>query len=160
MGKRSATSYGEKLQTYTDEYLRITGKKTVVVSELAVWAINTKRWEPPADLVLRICRQDFAKALREQMITDSRGNPVRAKHVARITRAGKQLYLWGDIRSSEREHMEIAFTQRREQIVGDCRQLKRDLDFYNSLKPNQPPIQKCFDFRDDVAEGEFPDKLE
>ncbi|TWU13163.1 hypothetical protein CA54_19890 [Symmachiella macrocystis] len=159
MGKRLATPYHEKLQSYADEYIKETGNVAISTKDLAVWAIKTDRWEPPPDLVVRICREDFAKALREQSITDKHGHPVRANHVARITKAGKQLHLWSDIRRAPRRHMEIAFTQRREQIVGDCRQLKRDLDYYNDIHPGQKPIQKCFDFRDDVVEGDFPDEM-
>jgi hypothetical protein len=51
--------------------------------------------------------------------------------------------------------MNVAFRQRREQIVGDCRQLNRDISYYNSAHPEGKPIQTTFDFRDDVAEGEF-----
>lgn len=51
--------------------------------------------------------------------------------------------------------MEIAFQQRRQQIVGDCRQLKRDVDYFNEAHPIEPPIQMMFDFTEDVDEGEF-----
>ena len=50
--------------------------------------------------------------------------------------------------------MHIALQQRRQQIVGDCRQLKTDVDSYNeNRKPNQP-IQLVLDFTEDVAEIE------
>ena len=54
-----------------------------------------------------------------------------------------------------RKHMEIAFQQRRQQIVGDCGQLKRDVDYFNETHPNTAPIQMVFDFTEDVEEGEF-----
>jgi hypothetical protein len=102
------------------------------------------------------CQEDFSRALREQYITNSQGRPVRAKHVARITKGEEQLHLWADIRRAPRVHMEMAFQQRREQIVGDCRQLKRDVDYYNAAHPRNAPIQLIFDFRDDLEEGDFP----
>jgi addiction module HigA family antidote len=123
--------------------------------QLCVWAIKNDKWEPPADLMLRKCRDDFARALREQYIEDDRGRPVRAKHVARFTKDNKQQYLWADIRTAKRGHIARAFQQRREQVVGACRQLDRDKDYYNKNHPKEKPIQVVFDFRDDIEEGNF-----
>jgi hypothetical protein len=49
--------------------------------------------------------------------------------------------------------MELAFRQRRIQIVGDCRQLKRDVDSYNDANPKLPEIPMLFDFTDDLDEA-------
>ena len=48
--------------------------------------------------------------------------------------------------------MQIAFQQRRRQIVGDCRQLKADVDSYNENSHPGQPIQMVFDFRNDLEE--------
>jgi hypothetical protein len=49
--------------------------------------------------------------------------------------------------------MERAFTQRREQIVGDNFQLKTDVDVYNDMhRGKRPEIQLVLDYNDDVAE--------
>jgi hypothetical protein len=48
--------------------------------------------------------------------------------------------------------MELAFAQRRQQIVGDCRQLKTDVDSYNDRHPSERAIQLVFDFTNDLAE--------
>lgn len=50
--------------------------------------------------------------------------------------------------------MKISFQQRRQQIVGDCRQLKVDVDSYNDLNLDEEPIQTVFDFTMDLAELE------
>ena len=51
--------------------------------------------------------------------------------------------------------MEKAFAQRRDQIIGDCSQLKTDVDVYNELNAGKrPEIQLVLDFTDDVAERE------
>jgi hypothetical protein len=50
--------------------------------------------------------------------------------------------------------MEIAFQQRRQQIVGDCRQLKSDMDSYNQNHNVGKPIQMVFDFTLDLEEIE------
>lgn len=155
MTVKSAASYYEVLQQYADEYFADTGKATATTREIAVWAIQTGRWEAPPDLLLKQCREDFSKALREQYIKDDQGRPVRAKHVARVKRGDRQLHLWADIRSAPRKHIEDSFQLRREQIVGECRQLSRAKEYWNGAHPDQKPIQLVFDFRDDVEEGEF-----
>ena len=58
------------------------------------------------------------------------------------------------MRTASREHMEIAFQQRRQQIVGDCRQLKADLDSYNDNYNSGESLQMVFDFTNDLAEIE------
>ncbi|MFB3815546.1 MAG: hypothetical protein ACE14L_15690 [Terriglobales bacterium] len=93
--------------------------------------------------------------MREEYITDPQGRTVRAKHVARYDRSGAQIALWADIRTASREHMELAFQQRRQQIVGDCRQLKLDVDSFNENRNSAEPIQIIFDFRDDLLELEL-----
>jgi len=50
--------------------------------------------------------------------------------------------------------MAIAFQQRRQQIVGDCAQLKRDVDSYNDNRSKTEPIQMVFDFTQDLVEIE------
>ena len=92
--------------------------------------------------------------MREEYITDPQGRTVRAKHVARVERSGEQIALWADIRTANRQHMEIAFQQRRQQIVGDCRQLKADVDSYNENRNPGPPVQLVLDFTADVQEME------
>ena len=156
--KAIARGYYEALQDYADEYLKETGKTEATTEEFAAWAIRTGRWEPPPNLVLKTCKDHFAKALREQYIKDSDGRPVRAKHVARRATGGRQLYFWADIRRTSRKHIESSFQLRREQIVGDCRQLDRDQNYWNKAHPDEVRIQLTFDFSDDVEEGRFSTK--
>lgn len=155
---KPAKPHLEILQKYTDDYLAETKQETVTTKELAVWAIRTGRWEPPPDLLLKKCQEEFSRALREQYIKDDCGRPVRAKHVARITKGAVQQYLWADIRHAKRSHMETAFQQRRRQISGDVRQLHRDKSYYNDAHPEQEPIQLSLDFNDDIEEGNFSSK--
>jgi hypothetical protein len=48
--------------------------------------------------------------------------------------------------------MERAFAQRRQQIVGDCFQLRVDVDVYNDSNPDDAPIQLVLDFTRDIDE--------
>ena len=122
----TSTPHFEKLQRYADEYFKETGKETATTREIAAWAIRTDRWIAPPDLLLKSCREEFARAMREQYIKDRHGRSVRAKHVHRVKRGGRQLHLWGDIRRMSRKKIVSSFNMRREQIVGECRQLNVD----------------------------------
>lgn len=152
-------THAEQLQKLADRYYAETGQETATASEIAKWAIREGHWSPPRDLVHRQCREDFASAMREQYIRNDDGLPVRAKHVARMPRGEAQTHLWADIHTAPRAFMEIAFSQRREQIVGDCRQLDRDVAYFNSRHPGEGSIQLEFDFTEDVAEGRFSEIL-
>ncbi len=151
-----AINYGESLQHYADEYFEESKKECATAREIAVWLIQTGRWEAPPDVTIRQCREDVARAMREQYIRDDRGRSVRAKHVARLTQGGQQRHMWADIRRTNREFMETALQQRRCQIVGDCRQLKFDADYYNDANPDEEPIQMFFDFTDELEQAELP----
>ena len=102
--------------------------------------------------------EDMAKALREEYGTDALGRRYRKNHAVRITKGGVQLTMWAVLGTAPREYMQKAFIQRREQIVGDCVQLAVDVEVYNDMNEDQPPIQMLLDFRDDVAERRFWDE--
>src|SRR6186997_2423178 len=100
---------------------------------------------------------DMGRALREEYHRDAQGRRVRSKHVVRGE--GETGYLWADIHTTPRDHMVVAFDQRRDQIIADCAQLKADIDSYND---NQnlagDPIQLKLDFTRDVHEYELARK--
>jgi hypothetical protein len=62
------------------------------------------------------------------------------------------------IRTAPRDHMQMSFQHRRRGIVGDCRQMKVDVDSYNDSHPEAEPIQIVFDFSMDLAELEAADE--
>lgn len=148
-------TYREQLQSIVAEY-RANGQPWPATShEMAVWAMETGRWQPQRSAMLRKCAEEFSDAMREEYITDQQGRRVRSKHVARIGDGAAQIPLWADIRTASRDHMEIAFQQRRQQILGDCRQLKNDVDSYNDNYNPGGALQMVFDFTDDLAEDEL-----
>ena len=55
--------------------------------------------------------------------------------------------------------MRIAVQQRRQQIVGDCRQLKTDVDSYNQNWNGGSAINLMLDFTWDVEEAEAAENL-
>jgi hypothetical protein len=145
-------TFTEQLQAIANRYIAAGMPWPASAKHIAAWAIEQGLWKPhPIDLINQ-CAEQLARAMREEYMTDPQGRSVRAKHAARIEQDGEQLVLWADIRTAPRRHMEIAFQQRRQQIVGDCRQLKSDVDSYNQNMATGAPIQMSFNFTVDLEE--------
>ena len=155
----SGPTYTEQLQRIVNAYIESGQPWPATTRAMAAWAVRQKLWAPQPHTLISQCAEQLSRAMREEYIKDPQGREVRAKHAARVEREGEQLVLWADIRTADRQHMEIAFQQRRQQIVGDCRQLKVDADSFNDNSNSGPPIQLIFDFTDDLAELEAMEKL-
>jgi hypothetical protein len=145
-------SYSEQLQQIFRQYEAAGNPTPASMRDVAAWAIDQRLWQPRPVDVVDILAEDMSRALREEYRTDKRGRRYRAKHAVRITKAGVQLTLWADMDRSSREHMQMAFAQRRQNIVGDCLHLKIDVDAYNDKNSSEPAIQMVLDFTQDVAE--------
>lgn len=122
--------------------------------EAAKWAVDQGYIALPKIDLYDILAQDMSRALREEYKTDGKGRRYRVNHAIRVTKGGVQQTFWGVMGFAPHDHMEKAFAQRREQIIGDCMQLKTDVDAYNDLNKSPEKIQLVLDFTDDVAEKE------
>ncbi len=123
--------------------------------DVADWAVAQGLAAPhPAMDPMDQLADECARALREEYEMDSKGRRYRVNHAVRRESCGSQMTFWADIRTAPREHMVGAFAQRRKQIVGDCHQLKTDVDCFNILRPSEEPIQMVIDFAKDVQEIE------
>ncbi len=145
-------SYNERLQRIFQKYEEAGNPTPAPMRDVAAWAIQQGLWEPRQVDIVDILAEDISRALREEFRTDQKGRRYRAKHAVRISRAGVQLTLWADIDRSSRQHMQMAFAQRRQNIVGDCLHLRIDVDVFNDKNSSEPPIQLILDFTQDVAE--------
>ena len=147
--------YTEQLQRIVNQYVAAGRPWPATSREVARWALDTGAWQPqPADLVNQ-CADQLSRAMREEYTVDPQGRTVRSKHAARVPDGeGHQMTLWADIRTASPAHMEVAFQQRRQQIVGDCRQLKADVDSFNENAKPPTCLQLVLDFTHDVAELE------
>jgi len=144
--------YNEQLQTLYHRFEKERGGTPATPREVVEWAMaNGLLQAPDVDPVALLCR-DMARALREEYRTDDTGRRFRVNHSVTITSGGVQSSLWAELDVAPREHMVKAFGQRRRQIVGDCVQLKIDVDVYNDKHMDVAPIQMVLDFTDDVAE--------
>ena len=147
-------SLRKQLQHIVNAYTEEGQPWPATTRQIASWAIRNDLWRPQPSALINQCADQLAAAMREEFITDPQGRPVRAKHVARVRKNGQQFALWADIRTASRQHMEVALAQRRQAIVGDCRQLKLDADSYNENYNPGVPIQISLNFTWDVEELE------
>jgi hypothetical protein len=147
-------NYSKQMQKIVEEYRGAGEAWPASTKAIAAWAITTGRWSLPDSAAISKCAEDLATAMREEYTTDKRGRRVRLLHPATSYRNGQQMVLWDDIRTAPRKHMQVSFQQRRQGIVGDCRQLKTDVDSYNDAREHEEPIQVVFDFSMDLAELE------
>jgi hypothetical protein len=137
-------TYARQVRAIVEEYMTAHATDVCESHKVAEWAIQRRLWmEHPGAMVNR-CAEAISRSLREEMIA---GN-VRAKHVVRLLKDGIQMTLWADMRTASRDHMQLAFQQRRQQIAADCAQLKIDVCYYNRHLNPEAPIQISFDFRD------------
>lgn len=147
----------KQLQTILKRYELAGGKVPYSMQSVAAWAMENHLWKPHPAAALRQLTRELSRAAREEYITDAKGRRVRVRHPVRRKVAGEQTVLWDDIRTAPRTHMELSFRQRRERIVGDCRQLQVDADSYNEAHPEEPDIQLIMDFTYDLLELDAAD---
>jgi hypothetical protein len=147
----------EHLQDIINQYIKATNAVRIDMQDVAGWAIRNELWMPPRKDSIRQCAHELARAARDEFYDDPQGRHVRKKHALRlpIVEAGehKQLSLWVDIETASTSDMHLSLQQRRGYIVGDCKQLKTDLDSFNENYNTGAPIQLSFDFTEDVAEA-------
>lgn len=149
--------YRESLQSIWHRYEHEHGSVPATARDAVLWGVRQGLIElPEADPYAKLA-EDMATALREEYATDAKGRRYRVNHAVRVTKAGVQHTFWAMMKDAPRQHMQKAFIQRREQIVGDCVQLNTDVEAYNEMKSDQPPIPMLFDFRDDVEERRYWD---
>lgn len=146
-------SYTEQLQAIVQKYQRSEQKWPATAREIAQWAIKERLWAPQPSAIVSQCADQLAKAMHDEYFTDPQGRRVRVKHAARYNEGIHQYVLWDDIRSAKPKHMELAFQQRRQQVLGDCKQLKNDVDSYNENGKPSEPIQMVYDFTLDLEEA-------
>lgn len=147
--------YNEKLQNVWHLYEAENGSVPATAREAVAWGVSRHMIGLPEVDPLDKLASDMSTALREEYATDTNGRRYRVNHAVRVTKGGVQYTFWAMMKDAPREHMQKAFIQRREQIVGDCVQLDTDVGAYNALHENQQPIQMLFDFREDIEERKF-----
>ncbi len=147
-------SYAKQMRKFFREYEAEGNPMPADLNDVYEWARLTGRWEPSQEIARRAFVEDMSRALREDYFTDDAGNRVRAMHPAAVKKDGAQFHLWQDARTAAHGHMAAAFAGRRNGVVGDLKQLKVDVDWYNRTFADRPAIQLVLNFEDDIAELE------
>ena len=142
----------KNIQQFEEEHQR----KPFDLHEVYAWAKENGLWAPPIDLAERKFVEEASSALREEYITAENGDKVRYYHA--VTR-GRQGSLWANLDTGPKDHLFEGFKQRRKQSLGDCRQLKADIDHCNRKRFVESPIQMSFNFDADLAEEEAYKKM-
>lgn len=150
-------TYTQQLQKVWHAFEREHGHVPATTREAAQWGVAQRMIETPQVDPFAKLAEDMSAALREEYATDRQGRRYRVNHAVRATKGGVQYTFWAVMKDAPREHMQKAFIQRREQVVGDCVQLATDVEAYNGMNDGQPPIPMLFDFRDDVEERRYWD---
>lgn len=146
----------ERLQQIWHSYDAKREHKPTSAREAVEWAVKEGILELPEVDPYDVLASQMSQALREEYAEDAKGRRYRVNHAVRVTKSGVQYTFWGVLGFASHDHMEKAFAQRREQIVGDNAQLKTDVDVYNDLnRGKRPEIQLVLDYTDDVAEREI-----
>jgi hypothetical protein len=150
----------EMLQSLVEEYRDSGEEWPATTKQIAMWAIRSRRWQPPTKNLVTQCASEIAAAMRQEFYADPQGRRVRAKHPYVVMGelsdgTYEQLYLWIDVHddTARPREIEMAFQYGRKLIVGDCRQLKTDVDSYNDNNKHGHYVEVDFDFTPDLEEA-------
>lgn len=153
------SGYSNAVKEYVERYKAEVGSDGLIdPHEVAAWAYRNGLHKPSVKTVIDVIAADIAQVFREEYRVDRHGRRYRAKHAATKKQGNKTLSLWADLDdpSAPHDHFVRSFGQRRQQIVGDCLQLKTDVDVYNDKRNPATPIQMPLDFTLDVEELQQP----
>jgi hypothetical protein len=143
----------ERYQSVWHLYESEHGHKPARARDAVAWAVARGLLKEPKPISgIDILASQMANALREEYDTH-KGFRYRVNHAVRVSRDGEQQTFWAMMGYADHPHMEKAFAQRREHIIGECVQLNTDVTVYNDMNAGKhPQIQMILDFTEDVAE--------
>jgi hypothetical protein len=153
------SAYSNQVKDYIERYKAETGAEGPLDTHVvAAWAYQHGLHKPNAKTIIDSIAADIAQVFREEYRTDKHGRRYRAMHATTQKQGSRTLSLWADMDDPKVPHHHFArsFGQRRQQIVGDCLQLKTDVDVYNDKRQPAEPIQMPLDFTLDIEELQQP----
>lgn len=155
------SAYANQIKSYIERFrAEVGGDGLLDPHEVAAWAYHRGLHKPSVRTIVDVIAADISQAFREDYRTDKNGQRYRAMHAVRSKKGNRTMSLWADMddERAPRSHFVKSFAQRRQQVVGDCYQLKTDVDVYNNKHSDQAPIQMHLDFTLDVEELQLPFK--
>lgn len=121
--------------------------------QIAEWAVEHERYQLTRGMAVSQCAEKISRAMGLEHVRDRKGRSVRKYYAARVRENGQLVMKWDDL-NAERPFMEVAAANRRNQVLGQCWQLKQDMDSYSERKCPDKPIQIDFNFNVDLEELE------
>ena len=119
--------------------------------QMAEWAVAHERYQLTKGMAVSQCAERIGRAMRLEHFKDRKGRSVRKYYATRIREDGQLVMKWDD-QNAERPFMEVAAANRRNQVLGQCWQLKNDIESYNERRCPDQPIQIDFNFNTDLEE--------
>jgi hypothetical protein len=145
------TKFDDQLVQIAEDY-RAAGQAWPATREqIAEWAVANDRYQLTRGMAVKQCAERISRALGLRHVKDKKGRSVRKYYAARIREDGQLVMKWDDW-NAERPFMEMAAANRRNQILGQCWQLKNDMDSYSDRRCPETPIQMDFNFNIDLEE--------
>jgi hypothetical protein len=145
------STFNDQLVNIVEDYRRAGQSWPATAEQLAEWAVAQERFQITRGMAVSQCKEKIARAMRLEHVRDRKGRSIRKYYAARVRENGQLLMKWDDL-NAERPFMEISTANRRNQILGECRQLKNDVDSYNERRCPDQPIQVEFNFTTDLEE--------
>jgi hypothetical protein len=141
----------DQLMRIVDDYRAAGGEWPATRDQIAEWAVANERYELTRGMAVRQCAERIGRAMGLEHVKDRNGRSVRKYYAAPIREKGQLVMKWDDW-NAPRPFMEVAAANRRNQILGQCWQLKTDMDSFSDRRCPDKPIQLDFNFNVDLEE--------
>lgn len=145
---RTQMTKRDQLLRIVEEYRAEHGRLPATAREMGDWAVDTGRYKLSPFAAERRCGEELSEVMGLDMMTAPSGRRVRTMHAWR----DQQRTLWDHMTTITRENMSLSLAYRRNTVVGEVKQMKVDLDYFNDLHPDDPALQMSFNFENDLAD--------
>lgn len=152
------TTFNDQLVRIVEDYRAAGEPWPATAEQMAEWAVGQARFQLTRGMAINQCKEKIARAMRLEHVKDRKGRSVRKYYAARFRENGQLVMKWDDL-DAPRPFMEVSTANRRNQILGECHQLKNDVDSYNERRCPEQPIQIEFNFTVDLEELEQLDDV-
>jgi hypothetical protein len=144
-------TFNDQLLQIVEDYRAAGGAWPATREQIAEWAVANERYRLTRGMAGAQCAEKLSRAMGLEHVKDQKGRSVRKYYAARVRENGQLMMKWDDL-NTERPFMQIAAANRRNQILGQCWQLKNDIDSFNDRRCPDEPIQMDFNFNVDLEE--------
>ena len=145
------STFNEQLVRIVEDYRAAGAPWPATKQQIAEWAVAHDRYQLTRGMAVSQCAEKIGRAMGLEHVIDKKGRSVRKYYAAGIRENGQLVMKWDDL-NAKRPFMEVATANRRNQILGQCWQLKNDVDSYNERCCPDEPIQMDFNFNVDLEE--------